>query len=74
MQIFDQHSQDISEVDQTLSILGENSLPLLSKEILAQVRFRATKTLKKPLPETIVVKTVVPPDPRFTTHQNPLKV
>ena len=34
LQIFDQHSRDISEVDQPLSILAENSLTPLSEELL----------------------------------------
>ena len=72
-QIFNQDSHDISEVDQPLSIPAENSLPLLSEELLAQVRIRTTETLKKPLPKIVVVKTVIPHDSRFTIHQNPIK-
>ena len=34
-QIFDQHSRDISEVDQPLFIPAENSLALLSEELLS---------------------------------------
>ena len=69
-QIFDQYSQDVSKVDQPRSFHAENPLPLLPKEFLAQVRFRAIEILKEPLPKTIVVEIVVPSDSRSTTYQN----